>query len=161
MEVLIFSGVAIASYYLMCFVQTWLHRDFGHKKRILKVFSAHAIGHHGLYNPKNLQTDVFEDCESHALNYYGIPIVLAAALAFWAGGILVMSANLVGVFATFRWHLYLHEHYHLSGSYLERFAWFRNKRRLHFVHHRDARYNFAVVEFWIDSLLGTRREALD
>jgi len=62
-----------------------------------------------LYNKNNLQTEKFEYCESHALNDYGIPVV---------------------AFATFRWHLYLHEHYHLTDTPLERFAWFRKKRRV-------------------------------
>ncbi len=158
MNFLIFLSVTVGSYYLMSIVQTVLHRDYGHRKRIPAVFSAHAIGHHGIYNKDNLQTKHFEDCESHALNYYGIPIVVIAALTYLVFGPLVMFAHLTGVFATFRWHLYLHEHYHLIDSPLERFAWFREKRRLHFVHHRDARYNFAVVEFWIDSLMGTRKE---
>lgn len=158
MNALIFISVAVGSYYLMSIVQAVLHRDYGHVKRIRAVFNAHAIGHHGLYNKNNLQTEKFEDCESHALNYYGIPIVIFAVLIYFLFGPLVMFAHLGGVFATFRWHLYLHEHYHLNVSYLERFAWFRKKRRLHFVHHRDARYNFAVVEFWIDNLMGTRRE---
>jgi len=48
MNILIFLGVTIASYYLMTIVQTVLHRDYGHKKRIKAVFAAHAIGHHGL-----------------------------------------------------------------------------------------------------------------
>ena len=105
----------------------------------------------------NLQTETFVDLESHALNYYGIPIVVVAALVYFFAGTMVMIAHLISVFATFRWHLYLHEHYHLTESYLERFTWFRKKRHLHFIHHRDARYNFAVVEFWIDNLMGTRR----
>jgi len=158
MNVLIFLSVAIASYYLMSIVQTVLHRDYGHRRKIRAVFDAHAIGHHGLYPPDKLQSEVFEDCESHALNYYGIPIVVFAVFIYFYLGPLVMFAHLTGVFATFRWHLYLHEHYHLIDSPLERFAWFRKKRRLHFVHHRDARYNFAVVEFWIDKLMGTRKE---
>jgi hypothetical protein len=157
-NILIFAGVAVASYYLMSIIQTVLHRDYGHRKRIRAVFEAHAIGHHGMYPPNQLQRDSFEDCDSHALNYYGIPIVIVAVLAYLAFGTMIMIAHLMGVFATFRWHLYLHEHYHLTESWLERFAWFRKKRRLHFVHHRDARYNFAVVEFWIDNLMGTRRE---
>lgn len=159
MDTLIFLAVAVATYYVMSIVQTVLHRDFGHRRRIDAVFSAHAIGHHGLYNKNRLKTEKFEDCESHALNYYGIPIVVIAALSFWLGGLLIMTANLVGVIFTFRWHMYLHEHYHLSKTPLERFAWFRKKRALHFIHHKDARYNFAVVEFWIDNLLGTRKEA--
>ena len=158
MNILIFLSVAIGTYYLMSIVQTVLHRDFGHSNRIRKVFSAHVLGHHGQYHRNNLQTENFVDLESHALNYYGIPIVAVAALAFLVGGTLVMIANLIGVFATFRWHLYLHKQYHLIDSRLERFAWFQKKRRLHFVHHRDARHNFAVVEFWIDSLMGTRKE---
>ena len=159
MDILIFLAVAVATYYVMSIVQTVLHRDFGHRRRIDAVFSAHAIGHHGLYNKNRLKTEKFEDCESHALNYYGIPIVVIAALSFWLGGLLIMTANLVGVIFTFRWHMYLHEHYHLIDTPLERFAWFRKKRELHFIHHEDARYNFAVVEFWIDNLMGTRKEA--
>jgi len=159
MDILIFLAVAVATYYVMSIVQTVLHKDFGHRKRIGAVFSAHAIGHHGLYHKNRLKTEKFEDCESHALNYYGIPIVVIAALTFWLGGLLVMTANLIGVIFTFRWHMYLHEHYHLIDTPLERFAWFRKKRELHFIHHEDARYNFAVVEFWIDNLMGTRKEA--
>ena len=159
MDILIFLAVVVATYYVMSIVQTVLHKDFGHRQRIEAVFSAHAIGHHGLYNKNRLKTEKFEDCESHALNYYGIPIVVIAALTFWLGGLLVMTANLIGVIFTFRWHMYLHEHYHLIDTPLERFAWFRKKRELHFIHHEDARYNFAVVEFWIDNLMGTRKEA--
>lgn len=158
MDILIFLAVAVGTYYVMSIVQTVLHRDYGHRDRIRAVFSAHAKGHHGLYNKNNLKTERFEDCESHALNYYGIPIVAIALVAYLAGGLLVMTANLVGVIFTFRWHMYLHEHYHLIETPLERFAWFREKRRLHFIHHEDARYNFAVVEFWIDNLMGTRKE---
>jgi hypothetical protein len=158
MEILVLISVAVGSYYLMSIVQTVLHRDYGHRNRIRKVFRAHTIGHHRKYNVDNLQTTDYVDLESHALNYYGIPIAMAAVLAYVIGGTSVMIAHLIGVFATFRWHIYLHEHYHLVDSPLERFAWFRKKRSLHFVHHRDARYNFAVVEFWIDNLMGTRKD---
>jgi hypothetical protein len=157
MNILIFFAVAIGTYYLMSIVQTVLHRDYGHRKRIRAVFDAHAIGHHGEYPPNRLQADTYVDLESHAMNYYGIPIVVIAVLTYLIFGPMVMSAHLVGVFATFRWHVYLHEHYHLNDSSWERFAWFREKRRLHFIHHKHAGYNFAVVEFWIDNLLGTRK----
>jgi sterol desaturase/sphingolipid hydroxylase (fatty acid hydroxylase superfamily) len=158
MDLLIFLAVAVGSYYLMSFLQTVLHRDFGHRKVILPVFKAHAIGHHGQYNPNNLQTEKFIDLESHALNYYGIPIVIVAAVVWMLAGPLVMTAHLLGVFVTFRLNIYLHRHYHLVETPLERFAWFRKKRALHYIHHRDARYNFAVIEFWMDHLLGTRKD---
>ena len=40
---------------------------------------------------------------------------------------------------------------------LERFAWFRRKQQLHFVHHLHANSNFAVIDFFWDRLLGTYR----
>jgi len=101
LNTLIFLSVVIGSYYLMSIVQTVLHRDYGHRKRIKTVFDAHAIGHHGLYNPNNLQTEKFEDCESHALNYYGIPIVAFAIFIYLYFGPLIMFAHLTGVFVTF------------------------------------------------------------
>lgn len=159
MDVLVFLSVAVGTYYLMSIVQTVLHRDYGHKKRIKAVFDAHAIGHHGQYSADKLQSDEFVDLESTALNYYGIPIAIIAISTYLVFGLLVMVALLVGTFVTFRWHIHLHEHYHLNETYLERFAWFRKKRRLHFIHHQDAGANFAVVEFWIDRLLGTLRES--
>lgn len=158
MQVATFVCVIVGSYYLMSIVQTVLHRLYGHKKRIWTVFEAHAIRHHGQYPPNSLQSEPFVELESHALYYYGIPIVVFAAIAYVAFGPLVTIAHLVGVFATFSWHVYLHRQYHLIKSSLERFAWFQKKRKLHFDHHRDARVNFAVVEFWIDTVMGTRKD---
>jgi hypothetical protein len=47
--------------------------------------------------------------------------------------------------------------YHVEGSRLHRFAWFRRKQELHFVHHRHANSNFAVIHFFWDRILGTCR----
>ena len=54
-------------------------------------------------------------------------------------------------------HLYFDKHYHVAGSWLGRFAWFRRKQQLHFLHHRYADCNFAVVDNFWDWLLGTYR----
>jgi sterol desaturase/sphingolipid hydroxylase (fatty acid hydroxylase superfamily) len=158
MQALIFINVAVGSYYLMSIVQTVLHRYCGHKQRIRAVFEAHAIRHHGQYPPTKLQTKTFVELESHALYYYGIPIVVFTATIYVTFGLMVTNAYLVGVFFTFAWHVYLHRQYHLTTSPLDRFAWFQRKRHLHFEHHRNARVNFAVVEFWIDTLMGTRKD---
>jgi hypothetical protein len=47
--------------------------------------------------------------------------------------------------------------YHVGGSRLQRFAWFRRKQALHLVHHRHADSNFAVIDFFCDRILGTDR----
>ena len=157
MNLLICVGVAGVTYYLMSVLQAVLHRDFGHRRRIARVFEGHAVGHHGQYPAHRLQGKSYKDLEGHALNYYGIPALVSATAIYLAFGPLIAVAHLVGILLTFRVNIVLHRHYHLEQTPLERFAWFREKRRLHFLHHQDARVNFAVVEFWIDRLLGTYR----
>ena len=50
--------------------------------------------------------------------------------------------------ASFYAHVYIDKEYHIEGSSLERFAWFRRKRQLHFAHHLHANSNFAVIDFF-------------
>ena len=59
--------------------------------------------------------------------------------------------------ASFYAHVYLDKEYHAEGSNLARFAWFRRKQQLHFVHHLHANSNFAVIDFFWDRVLGTYR----
>lgn len=55
-------------------------------------------------------------------------------------------------------HTFLHKHYHLQHSWLERSRWFRRHRDLHYEHHRDARRNYAVIDLFWDRLFGTFAE---
>ena len=59
--------------------------------------------------------------------------------------------------ASFSAHVYLDKQYHAEGSVLARFAWFRRKQQLHFVHHLHGDSNFAVIDFFWDRVLGTYR----
>src|SRR5678815_2529439 len=52
---------------------------------------------------------------------------------------------------------YIDNQYHVAESWLGRFYWFRRKQQLHFIHHRGGNYNFAVIDFFWDRLLGTYR----
>ncbi|HQT80009.1 MAG TPA: hypothetical protein PLD10_23455, partial [Rhodopila sp.] len=55
-------------------------------------------------------------------------------------------------------HVFFDVEYHVEGSWLGGFAWFRRMRDLHFVHHRHANCNFAVIDFFWDRVLGTYRK---
>ena len=61
--------------------------------------------------------------------------------------------------ASFYAHVFFDKEYHSKKSRLQRFAWFRRKQELHFIHHRHADNNFAVIHFFWDRLLGTYRNA--
>jgi fatty acid hydroxylase family protein len=59
--------------------------------------------------------------------------------------------------ASFYAHVFFDKEYHVEGSRLHRFAWFRRQQELHFVHHRHANSNFGVIHFFWDKILGTYR----
>jgi sterol desaturase/sphingolipid hydroxylase (fatty acid hydroxylase superfamily) len=54
-------------------------------------------------------------------------------------------------------HVFFDKEYHVEGSWLDRFAWFRRQQELHFVHHRHANSNFGVIHFFWDKILRTYR----
>ena len=89
--------------------------------------------------------------------YFLIPAVIVAGAMF-----LVLPFNLFVVVtaastASFGAHVLLDKQYHAERTRLARFAWFRRKQQLHFVHHVHANCNFAVIDFFWDKVLGTYR----
>lgn len=158
MYTLLFLTTVFLTYYAMAIVQTVLHKLFGHRNRIGRIFRNHALGHHAKYRKDELQTDRYIDSETYVMFYYLVPAAAIGALVFALGGLAVLAGYAVGVAFAFWLHLYLHKHYHLRRTWLDRYRWFRHKRALHFEHHLNVRSNYAIVEFWIDRLLGTRQE---
>jgi sterol desaturase/sphingolipid hydroxylase (fatty acid hydroxylase superfamily) len=67
------------------------------------------------------------------------------------------QSPLIACAASFYAHVLFDKEYHVEESRLQRLAWFRRKQELHFVHHRHANSNFAVIHFFWDRILGTYR----
>ena len=147
----------IATYYVAAVVQTVGHRLYGHSGRIGAIYLAHTHGHHGAYPRTALLQSAWLEPQSNALWYYAPPLALIGLAVWWAAPLPILVAYLAGLVFSITLHVGLHRHYHLQGSVLERFCWFRRKRELHFIHHRQVRCNFAIIEFWLDRLLGTYR----
>ena len=84
-----------------------------------------------------------------------IPVFLVGACTLLPVDLFV--AQVVACAASFYAHVFFDKEYHVEGSRLQRFAWFRRKQELHFVHHRYANSNFAVIHFFWDRILGTYR----
>jgi Fatty acid hydroxylase superfamily len=158
LNILLFSTSLFFTYYLVAIIQTIFHRWFGHKKRIERIYHNHAIGHHSKYPPKDLISHQWRPSERHVLWYYAIPLVpLLFAIATLAN-LPVFLGFVAGTILSIGWHIYLHKQYHLQNSVWEKFDWFLQKRALHFQHHKKVKTNYAIVEFWIDDLMGTRFE---
>jgi sterol desaturase/sphingolipid hydroxylase (fatty acid hydroxylase superfamily) len=69
----------------------------------------------------------------------------------------LFAVQAIACAASFYAHVFFDKEYHVEKSWLRRFAWFRRKQELHFVHHRHADSNFAVIDFFWDRMLGTYR----
>jgi len=52
---------------------------------------------------------------------------------------------------------YIHTQIHTEKSWLEKYKWFRESRRIHFIHHRrlHLNYSFAGLDYSIDRLCDT------
>ena len=96
--------------------------------------------------------------EGNNTPFFLIPIFLAAAATFFiVPSDLFIAVSLAGA-ASFYADVHFDKAYHAEGAFLGRYAWFRRKQQLHFVHHLHADRNFAVIDFFWGRVFRTYRE---
>ncbi len=154
LRLLFYLLIGVVTYYGSSLVQTLFHRIFGHARRIPKLHDVHVSGHHAQY-AQQLLSDRWIPTEQHITWYYAIPFTPMVLTAFWLLPSDLFVVHMLSLALTGWWHVFLHRQYHVRGVWLERFEWFREKRRLHFVHHKRPRRNYAIVEYGWDRLFGT------
>jgi sterol desaturase/sphingolipid hydroxylase (fatty acid hydroxylase superfamily) len=122
-------------------------------------FQNHIRFHHTYYARGHLVSSTYRGDEGNNTPYFLIPSILVAAAMFfvlpWDVFLVAVAVSATSSFA----HVYFDKEYHVEGSKLARFAWFRHKQQLHFIHHLHADSNFAVIDFFWDRLLGTYRRS--
>jgi multisubunit Na+/H+ antiporter MnhG subunit len=153
----LFALTAISTHLVVSGSQTLLHCGLGHHRFGGVFFRNHIQFHHTYYARGHLVSSTYRGDEGNNTPYFLIPTILVAG-----GMFLVLPFDLFLVVAaasaaSFYAHVYFDKEYHVEGSRLARFAWFRRKQQLHFVHHLHAGSNFAVIHFFWDRLFGTYR----
>jgi sterol desaturase/sphingolipid hydroxylase (fatty acid hydroxylase superfamily) len=86
-----------------------------------------------------------------------MPVAVIVSLSYFFIRFDLLVVQLAAMSLSFCGHYYVDNQYHVAGSWLGRFSWFRRKQQLHFIHHRHENCNFAVIDFFWDRLLGTYR----
>ena len=122
-----------------------------------KLFRNHINFHHTHYADDHLVSQTYLGNEGNITPYFFIPVFLVGGLAYFLLPLNIFVVMVVASAASFYAHVFFDTAYHVEGSRLERFAWFRRKRELHFIHHRHANSNFGVIHFFWDKILGTYR----
>ncbi|MGA3002975.1 MAG: hypothetical protein ABSE20_14760 [Acetobacteraceae bacterium] len=157
-EILLFAPVMVGTHLIMSFGQTLMHYWLGHRRLGGAFFRNHIKYHHGHYARGHLTSAVVLENDDNNTPFFAIPVALAGVGAWFVLPHALFLAVPLGAAASFFVHVWFDRAYHVEGSCLERFAWFRRKQQLHFVHHVHANTNFAVVDFFWDRVLGTYRE---
>jgi sterol desaturase/sphingolipid hydroxylase (fatty acid hydroxylase superfamily) len=156
-ELPLYVFTAISAHLVMSGGQTVMHYGLGHRRLGGAFYRNHIMFHHRYYTRGSLVSPTYHADDGNNTPYFLIPTILVAGVMFY---ILPLGLFLVAVAASagsFYAHVYLDKEYHAEQPRLARFAWFRHKQQLHFVHHLHADTNFAVIDFFWDRLLGTYR----
>jgi hypothetical protein len=123
----------------------------------LDWFKAHTIGHHANTYPLRSFTkpEVLASPEPNEPYYYPLFFGFVALTLVMRG---LVAGLLVAVIAyeVAVWTSWLHEQYHLEGSVLESYAWFRTMREVHRLHHDlTLDVHYGIVDLSWDWALGT------
>ena len=151
---------AVATHLVMSFAQTLMHYKLGHHPIGGKFFRNHINFHHAHYSKDHLVSRTYLGDEGNNTPFFFIPVFLVGACTYLVLPVDLFVAQLVACAASFYAHVYFDKEYHVEGSRLQRFAWFRRKQELHFVHHRHANSNFAVIHFFCSMPINGRVEPL-
>ena len=158
LEAPLFIGTAVCTHLVISFSQTMLHRWLGHRRLGAFFYRNHINFHHAYYTRGRLASTAYQGEEGNNTPFFLIPTALVAGGLFFALPLQFFLVMMLASVASFYAHVFFDKEYHVAGSRLERFAWFRRKQQLHFVHHLHANSNFAVIDFFWDRMLGTYRK---
>jgi len=148
---------AICTHLAISCSQTLFHYGLGHH-RIGGIFHRnHLRFHHTHYAKGHLVSSTHRHNEGNNTPYFLIPTILLAGGMFLVLPVDLFVVVIAASAASFCAHVYLDKQYHTEASSLARFAWFRRKQQLHFVHHLHENSNFAVIDSFWDRLLRTYR----
>jgi hypothetical protein len=150
---------AVATHLIVSFAQTLMHYKLGHHRIGGKLFRNHINFHHTHYSKDHLVSQTYLGDEGNNTPFFFIPVFLAGTCAYFVLPIDFFLVQTGACAASFYAHVFFDKEYHVEGSRLQRFAWFRRKQELHFVHHRNANSNFAVIHFFWDRFFGTYRNS--
>lgn len=154
---LLYLVVAVATHLVVSLAQTLMHYKLGHHTIGGRLFRNHINFHHTYYAKDHLVSATYLGDEGNNTPYFLIPALLVAGCAYFVLPLDLFVVHVTACAASFYLHVLFDKEYHVEGSWLQRFAWFRRKQELHFVHHHHANRNFGVVHFFWDRALGTYR----
>src|SRR5580698_8060986 len=132
LEIPLLMLTAVGTHLVISFGQTLLHRCLGHRRLGGFFFRNHINFHHAYYARGHLASSAYRGEEGNNTPFFLIPTVLVGGGLFFALPLPLFIVMVSASAASFYAHVFFDKEYHVEGSKLERFAWFRRKQQLHF-----------------------------
>jgi hypothetical protein len=151
-------ATVLITHLVISFAQTYMHYRLAHRPLGGKLFRNHINFHHTFYSRDHLVSKTYLGKDGNNTPYFILPVCLAGIGTWFLLPFDLFVVQAVTCALSFYAHVFFDKEYHVEHSMLRRFAWFRRKQQLHFVHHRHADSNFAVIDFFWDRILGTYRK---
>jgi len=156
-SILVYGFIAMSAHLLTSLGQTLFHRYLGHRHFGGRFFKNHIHFHHVHYAEDHVISTQYLDNGDNNTLFFLMPVALVVSLSYLFLRLDLLVVQLAMISLSFCGHYYIDNQYHVAGSWLGHFSWFRRKQKLHFIRHRHANCNFAVIDFFWDRLLGTYR----
>src|SRR5258706_8006648 len=157
LELALFVMTAVATHLVMSFVQTLMHSKLGHHRMGGRFFRNHIDFHHTSYSEEHLVPRRYRGEEGNNTPFFFIPVALVGAATYFVLPLDLFVVQVIACAASFYAHVFFDKEYHVEGSWLRRFGWFRRMQAVPFSHHQHAACNVPVVHFFLDPQLRTTR----
>ena len=123
----LFLVTAVATHLVMSFGQTFLHYKVAHNPIGGKLFRNHINFHHTHYAEDHLVSRTYLGDEGNITPYFLIPVFLVGGCVYFLLPLNLFVVTVITSAASFYAHVFFDKEYHVEGSRLQRFAWFRRE----------------------------------
>lgn len=164
-ELFAYATLAVVTWYV-CNLSDWALHTLSHiptKLPFLQDLHRTHMAHHKIAYPVN---SLLKDPPYHGFGgefafaplvmgiWFIIYLIVPLQYAIWC----IVQSILFAYVSD-----YLHTHYHIRETWMEKYAWFRERRKRHFYHHHHLRMNMSLggIDPVFDRLFGTYHTALD
>ena len=130
-----------------------------HSKLFMGLAKIHKI-HHLLYTTNDFESETYRSAGKDTSSFVFVPIITIAIMllcigmlifhSWWIYPIILAEGIIVGYLND-----RLHDYFHITNHWLNKYHWFRVIKQLHWNHHDNPEVNHGIIWFIPDKIFGT------
>ena len=150
--------VIVNTFFFMNLIEYILHK-LSHNPKIKILYNIHRKHHSIEFPPSRLTCNKYP-LDDHLKNPFiyitiVIWIILYNIISYYTFSIIFIESLIYTFTINF-----LHQAYHLNDSWLDKYKWFKYRKRIHHIHHLRTKKNLNLVVFTGDMIFNTYIEKI-